>query len=117
MARAAPLLASMHFGPEDAALRSSLQAVTEAAAAFPTRLNTAALFNPEDVTKVELLAQVKVRSACSFPPGYLYHLPGTFILYRYHTLLYVPKTQQLLNWFQRYSEFKAPITLLCPNTT
>ena len=61
MARAAPLLTSMHFGPEDAELRSNLQAVLAAATAFPSRLNTAALFNPEDVTKAELLAQVKVR--------------------------------------------------------
>jgi hypothetical protein len=37
-----------------------LQAVLEAAAVFPNRLNTAALFNPEDVGKKELLAQVKV---------------------------------------------------------
>jgi hypothetical protein len=34
--------------------------VLEAAAVFPNRLNTAALFNPEDVAKKELLAQVKV---------------------------------------------------------
>jgi hypothetical protein len=37
-----------------------LQAVLEAAAAFPNRLNTAALFNPEDVGKEVLLTQVKV---------------------------------------------------------
>ena len=47
--------------PQEKDFLPRLQAVLAAAPAFPSRLNTAALFNPEDVTKAELLAQVKVR--------------------------------------------------------
>jgi hypothetical protein len=62
VARAGPLLASMNLGPEDAALHTSLQTIVEAAAAFPSRLDTAALFSLED-GKAELLDQVKVKAA------------------------------------------------------
>jgi hypothetical protein len=51
-----------------------LQAVLEAAAAFPNRLNTAALFNPEDVGKKELLAQVKVTGIIFIVSPAIYHL-------------------------------------------